>query len=255
MLTVASLLAAMTIAGAFWVGVLAARRLRDWGEGRRAIEEGPHAPLALVAASGAPPDDARTRRVRELVAQRLHHDRARMGSSRWTPGRSGPTRSRVDRGLEDLGLPTLRVGDVIVVEVGHTELDGDYFVDGFVHLREGGTTTVVANEADGDRRRWLIGSPDAEQWMLVAPVVGHGLSGEPPRHIRRAEVDYALQRRGQASAAGIGRHDRPELPRVATYVYSASSRDVLWLERWGHEVLVGEGAMVDRADVSFLPGG
>lgn len=37
MLTVASLLAAMTIAGAFWVGVLAARRLRDWGEGRREI--------------------------------------------------------------------------------------------------------------------------------------------------------------------------------------------------------------------------
>ena len=40
MLTVASLLAAMTIAGAFWVGVLAARRLRDWGEGRRALEDG-----------------------------------------------------------------------------------------------------------------------------------------------------------------------------------------------------------------------
>ena len=60
MLTVASLLAAMTIAGAFWVGVLAARRLRDWGEGRRALEEGGGTtPLAIAAVSGAPPDDAR----------------------------------------------------------------------------------------------------------------------------------------------------------------------------------------------------
>ena len=37
MLTLASLLAAMTIAGAFWVGILAARRLRDWGDGRRQL--------------------------------------------------------------------------------------------------------------------------------------------------------------------------------------------------------------------------
>jgi hypothetical protein len=50
MLTLASLLAAMTIAGAFWVGILAARRLRDWGDGRRQLSEGEgaHAPLALA---------------------------------------------------------------------------------------------------------------------------------------------------------------------------------------------------------------
>src|SRR5690606_6211840 len=48
-LAVPSLLAAMTIAGAFWVGVLAARRLRDWGDNSRALERG-DAPLALAAA-------------------------------------------------------------------------------------------------------------------------------------------------------------------------------------------------------------
>ena len=68
---------AMTIAGAFWVGVLAARRLRDWGEGRRAIEDG-HTPLALAAGSSGVPDDPRTRRIRALVADRepvsLHPD-------------------------------------------------------------------------------------------------------------------------------------------------------------------------------------
>lgn len=249
MLTVASLLAAMTIAGAFWVGVLAARRLRDWGEGRRAIEDGGPTPLALAAASGAPPDDARTRRVRELVAQRLRQDRTRVSASNaWVA--SGPPRA----GAEDLGLTSLRVGDVVVVETADSDVDGDFIIDGLVHLREGGSTSVIANMADGSRKRWLIGGPDSEQWMIVEPVIGHGLTGEPPRHVQRSRGDYALQRRGQASAAGIGRHERPELPRVATYLYTASARDALWLERWGHEVLMGEGRIIERHEVSFLPG-
>jgi hypothetical protein len=249
MLTVASLLAAMTIAGAFWVGVLAARRLRDWGEGRRAIEEGGPTPLALAAASGAPPDDPRTRRVRELVAQRLRQDRTReLASTAWAASEAPRT------GAEDLDLGSLRVADVVVVETTDGELDGDFIVEGLVHLREGGSTSVVANMVDGSRRRWLIGSPDGDRWMIAEPVTGHGLSGEPPRHIRRDGRDYALERRGQASAAGMGRHGRPELPRVATYLYTASARDALWLERWGHEVVMGQGRMIERHEVSFLPG-
>lgn len=73
----------MTIAGAFWVGVLAARRLRDWGEGRRALEEGDPRPLAIAAVSGAPPNDDATRRVRAMVADRIK-------DNRWTGGRVLP---------------------------------------------------------------------------------------------------------------------------------------------------------------------
>lgn len=247
MLTVASLLAAMTIAGAFWVGVLAARRLRDWGEGRRALDDPGPAPLALAAATGSPPDDPRSRRVRDLVAQRLYHQEQRRTDT-------DPRAPRSKEQASELDLRSLRAGDVVVVEAGDGLSDGDYIVDGLVHLREGGTTTVVANMADGDRRRWLIGGPEDQDWMVVAPVVGHGISGEPPRHIRRERGDYALARRGQASAAGTGRHARPEMPRVATYVYAASSKDVLWLERWGSEVLMGEGRFVEPHEVSFLPG-
>jgi hypothetical protein len=249
MLTVASLLAAMTIAGAFWVGVLAARRLRDWGEGRRAIDEGGPAPLALAAASGAPPDDARTRRVRELVAQRLRQHRTReLASNAWSE--ASPPRS----GTDELEIGSLRAGDVVVVETTESIIDGDFIVEGLVHLREGGSTSVIATLTDAGRQCWLVGSPGGDQWMIVEPIVGHGLAGEPPRHIHREGRDYALQRRGQASAAGIGRHGRPELPRVATYLYTASARDVLWLERWGHEVLMGQGRVVEPHEVSFLPG-
>jgi hypothetical protein len=74
MLTLASLLAAMTIAGAFWVGILAARRLRDWGDGRRQLSEGEghHPPLALAAASSSTSagnlHDAVSQRIRARVA-------------------------------------------------------------------------------------------------------------------------------------------------------------------------------------------
>jgi hypothetical protein len=161
---------------------------------------------------------------------------------------------RPDRGSEDVGLDTLRRGDVVVVDGGDAFSDGDYLVEGICILREGGSTTVVANMADASRRRWLVGNHDQGAWLVVEPVLDHGLTGEPPRQIRRERGDFTLARRGQASAACMGRHERPELPRAATYVYSASSHDVLWLERWGHDILMGEGKLVEATMISFLPG-
>lgn len=248
MLTIASLLAAMTIAGAFWVGVLAARRLRDWGEGRRALEEGGGQPLALAAASGAVPDDARTRRIRARLVERMQRERW-LGSGAMPP-RSGGAAAAED----DLGLDSVRPGDVVVIECGEVDVDGDWIVDGIVQLREGGATSVVAIVSDGDRRRWLVGGAQVDPWLFVEPVAGHGLGGEPPRNIVRGDASYGLQRRGQASAACIGRHERPELPRVATYVYGAGGREVLWLERWDETVLLGQGRALDPGSVGFLPG-
>ena len=245
MLTIASLLAAMTIAGAFWVGVLAARRLRDWGEGRRALEEGEQ-PLALVAASGALQDDDRVRRIRERVAQRLMHDRS--------AERLPQPRALAQAGEPDLGLTNLRAGDVLLLEDGRQDVDGDYLVDGLVHLREGSRDTVVVVMRDGDRERWLVGSPDADPWFLLDPVVGHGLAGEPPRQIEHDGRRFALERRGQASAAITGQPHRPEMPRVATYLYRASSQEVLWIERWRDEVVMGQGRTVPVYAVRFLPG-
>lgn len=250
MLTVASLLAAMTIAGAFWVGVLAARRLRDWGEGRRALEEGPSGPLAIAAISGAPPDDPQTRRVRALVAQRV---RGRSLGGAPLP-RAAAAADDPDAAVGEVKLETLRMGDVIVLDLGDPDLDGDLIVEGIVRLREGRETTIVAVTSDGTRRKWLVATAGHDAWFVVEPVVGHGLAGEPPRHIQRPRGDYALERRGQASAACLGRHDRPGSSRAATYLYRGSARDVLWVERWGSEVVVGEGKSVDAADVTFLPG-
>lgn len=247
MLSIASLLAAMTIAGAFWVGVLAARRLRDWGEGRRALDDG--GPQLALAAASVPPDDARTRRIRDLVAQRLQDTRYRpIAGARVDP--DDPPQRRND----DLAPTNLRGGDVVVVEVGDSHVDGDFLAEGFVLLREGGTSTVVVIMADGSRRRWLVAPMESEEWLIVEPVTDHGLSGEPPRNIRRAQGDFSLHRRGQASAAVTGRHERPDLPRVATYVFRGLGRDALWVERWGSQVLMGQGVLVDRHSVSFLPG-
>lgn len=237
----------MTIAGAFWVGVLAARRLRDWGEGRRAIEDG-HSPLALAASSGALPDDPRTRKIRSLVAQRIHHDR----SARPTTGPM-PRVVAADPSAPDIELGTLRAGDVVSIDVRDAFVDGDYIVEGLAHLREGGATTVVVMMEDAGRKRWLVGPP-TPPWYVVEPVPGHGLVGEPPRNISRGLGSYALQRRGQASAACTGRHERPDLPRVATYLYGAGGPSVLWLERWDTDVLMGEGRQIDPESVSFLPG-
>ncbi|MEM9454793.1 MAG: DUF4178 domain-containing protein [Myxococcota bacterium] len=252
MLTVASLLAAMTIAGAFWVGVLAARRLRDWGEGRRALEEGGATPLAIAAVSSTPPDDVSSRRVRALVAQRLKDHR--WSGDRALPRGSGTQTDAMPRGADEFGLSTLRVGDVVVLDDRDPTQGNDFITEGVINLREGGTTTVVANLSDGDGRRWLVGVDGHERWLLLTPVVDHGLSGEPPRNIRRDRGLFTLERRGQASAACVGTHDRPSQSRAATYLYRATGRDVLWLERWGSEVLMGEGQDIEASSVSFLPG-
>jgi hypothetical protein len=251
MLTLASLLAAMTIAGAFWVGILAARRLRDWGDGRRQLSEGDghHPPLALAAASASTSagtlHDPVSRRIRDRVAQRLQ---GRVG----TP--TVPRPVETDPDAPDLGLTTLRQGDVVVVEASDPNLDGDYLVDGVLNLREGATVTVVVAMADGDRARWLVAQPDQDRWLIAQPVRGHGISGEPPRHILHEDLDYALERRGQSSAAGVGMHGRPALPRVATYVFRAGPDQALWLERWGDQVLMGAATAVSANDVHFLPG-
>jgi hypothetical protein len=160
----------------------------------------------------------------------------------------------VDPDAADLGITGLRQGDVVSVETGDPQRDGDYLVDGVVNLREGAQVTVVAVMTDADRTRWLVGSPDQDRYLLCEPVRGHGLSGEPPRHILHDDQDYALERRGQSSAAGVGMHGRPALPRVATYVYRAGPDQALWLERWGDQVLMGAATSVSAHDVHFLPG-
>lgn len=256
MLTIASLVAALTIAGAFWVGILAARRLRDWGDGRRSLSEG-HQPLALTAGAAAgggptsaptstrPPQDAASQRVRARVAQRLQ---GRMPVS--VAPRALP------RGVDepDVSPTELRQGDVVLVESGDPASDGDFLIEGVVTLREGQSTIVIVVMADTSRRRWLIASPGLQQWLVLEPVSGHGLFGEPPRHIQRGAHSFTLERRGQASAAGVGMHGRPALPRVAFYVYRAAPERMLWLERWGDQVLMGEGAELPSHVVSFLPG-
>lgn len=241
MLTVASLLAAMTIAGAFWVGVLAARRLRDWGDGRRMIEEA-ESPLALAAPLGNV-DDPASRRVRALVAERMQSRLSRGGSSTVAP-----------RAPEELTLTALRAGDVAVVETAEPGWDGDYIIEGIVILNEGEDRTTVMVMSDAGRRRWLVGHDDEQPWFILDPVEGHGLQGEPPRHVQRGVHDYGLERRSQASAAVIGGHGRPDGSRVSAYVYRSSGRQVLWVERWGRDIVMGEGREIAAHNVSFLPG-
>jgi hypothetical protein len=249
MFAVPSLLAAMTIAGAFWVGVLAARRLRDWGDNTRALDQG-EGPLALAAASGAPSDTGSVKRVRARVAERLQTSLADGGGM-------AAARSEVGRVADDLDLEGLRVGDVVLIEASDARVEGDFVVEGVVRLREGATTTVVVVMADGERKRWLVGSRDKDDWFAVEPILGHGLAGEPPRNISPRPDDprvYALSRRGQATVAAVGSHGRPRGSRVSTYVFRAGARDVLWLERWGSEVVMGDGVVLASHAVSFLPG-
>jgi hypothetical protein len=257
MLTLASFLAALTIAGAFWVGVLAARRLKDWGENQRVLDEA-EAPYVLLGANGgsAPdgPDPDATLRIRALVAERL--DASRRHASRALTGPNPSLEHElVQRDLRDgLTLDALRVGDIVLIEAAQADLDGDYQVEGLVHLREGEQTTWVVCVADGEQRRWLIGGAHLAAWFLVEPAADSELTGEPPRVITRGSRSFSLERRGQAAAASLGAHGRPAASRVGTYVYRAGSRDVLWLERWGELVLLGEGRELAPSDVGYLPG-
>ncbi len=232
----ASLLAAMTIAGAFWVGVLAARRLRDWGDGRRAIEEG-DGPARLALPPSAPPNDPRTRRVRAALTARLGE--LHLGSD---SGNEAPAR-------DELTLLTTRPGDVVMIEGAE-----DYIVEGVVNLREGARASVLLVLDDGGHEKWLVGAPDDATLVWLDPVPEHNLAGEPPRYLQRGELEYTLARRGQASAAGLGAHKRPGEGRVATYLFRATGDKVAWAERWGDRVFLGEGRMLAASMVTLLPG-
>jgi hypothetical protein len=241
MLAIPSLFAAMTIAGAFWVGVLAARRLRDLGDGDRALAEGDR-PLALPSHDGGPSRDAAVARVRARVAERLD-------SGLRTPGALGSTREHED----DLAIDDVRVGDVATIEGTASHAEGDYIVEGLVRMREGGRTSVLLVLGDGGRARWLIGGAELAEWIVVAPVTRHGLAGEPPRRVELGGSSYHLRRRGQATAAALGRHERPGSGRVSTYVYESGAERVAWIERWGDTVYAGTGVEIAARSVSFLP--
>jgi hypothetical protein len=251
MLTLASLLAAMTIAGAFWVGILAARRLRDWGDGRRQLSEGDgHGPpLALAAASASTNagtlHDPVSRKIRERVAQRLQ-------------GRIGPSPSRAPS-TTDPDAPTSASPACARATSSPSRAADPQHRRRLPRRRRRqpprGRHRHRRRRHDRRRPHPLAHrlQPDQDRYLLCEPVRGHGLSGEPPRHILHDDQDYALERRGQSSAAGVGMHGRPALPRVATYLYRAGDH-ALWLERWGDQVLMGAATAVSAHDVHFLPG-
>ncbi|MEE9382092.1 MAG: DUF4178 domain-containing protein [Nannocystaceae bacterium] len=242
MLLTTPLLAAVVIASAFWGGVLLARRLREWGDGRPMLDEGGRAP-ALPAATPDAAHGGGVKRIRARVAERIHAELASDGLT-----------GQQSREAEELTVDRIRPKDVVTVESGVASHDGDYLVDGFVRMEEGGITRIVVAMADGQRRRWLVADVGAQRWLVVDPVVDHSFSDEPPRTIRRHGVPFLLEHRTQVAAAASGRHGRPDGSRVGVYHYRGPGYSALWLERWGREILMAEGDSVARQDVSFLPG-
>ena len=126
------------------------------------------AALALAPAGGAVPNDERTRRVRDLVSQRIER---RLGhvpaaNARQLVGRDGQS---------GLTLDTLRVGDIVTIDAGERELDADYIVDGLLHLREGATASMVLQLGDASEQRWLVASEGAR-----ALAVGQARVGSQP---------------------------------------------------------------------------
>ena len=229
------------ISGAFWVGVLAAKRLRDLGEADPALAEG-EVPLALPPSPTGPSRDVSSRRIRQAVAERLQD------------GLLDPGGAAVERDALDLGIEGLRIGDIVSVVAREPEVEGDFVVEGVLRLREGSKTQFVVVAADGARVRWLVGNEGGEGWLSVEPFEGHQLRGEPPRNLELTRGSYALRRRGQSSVAGVGRHGRPDAARVATYVFEGPGERLAWVERWTDELFVGEGVPVPAHAVSFLPG-
>lgn len=240
-LVVESLFAALVISGAFWVGVLAAKRLRDLGESDPALAEG-EVPLALAPSSGGPGRDAASRRIRQVVAERLRD------------GLLDPGGAASQRDASDLSLEGLRVGDIISVVAREPEVEGDFIIDGILRMREGSKTRLILITSDGGRQRWFVGSDEDTSWISVEPVKDHALGGEPPRNLELERGNYALRRRGQSSVAGLGRHLRPEGTRVATYLFEGPGERLAWIERWGDALFVGEGVPLPAHAVSFLPG-
>jgi hypothetical protein len=239
-MVVESLFAALVISGAFWVGVLAAKRLRDLGENDPALAEG-DMPLALPPSPTGPGRDVASRRIRQVVAERLQD------------GLLDPGGAALERDASDLSLEGLRVGDIVSVVARGAEVEGDFIVDGLLRLREGSTTRMVLVTSDGGRIRWFVSGED-DSWISVGPSEDHGLRGEPPRNLELSAGSYALRRRGQSSVAGLGRHGRPEANRVATYLFEGPSERLAWIERWGDTLFVGEGVPLPGHAVSFLPG-
>ncbi len=241
MISLAALLAAFSIAGAFWVGVLAARRIRDFGEGQRALERA-RRPLALAAAAGR---EVSADRVREALAHRLVEEGLLEALT------SGPAPAR--RGADELTAFDLRRGDVVAVDAAEPDADGDYLVDWILLLREGGGRRVVVGLDDGGRARVLVASEGDADAIVARPVEDHDLSGEPPRQIVHDGTTFSLVRRGQAAAAGTGPHGRPDRPRTAFYFYESADGRVAFVERWGRRVFLAVGRRVPAHTVAFLP--
>lgn len=247
MLALAPFLAAMTIAGAFWVGLIAARRLREWGEHQDALEAEPEL-RALAPAAGASPDNATALRLRGRLAQAIDE---RLLAGGWTPSELAP------RGNESVSWEVLRRFDIVILEGLAAPLAGDYVLDSMLHLRETGQTSYVLGLLDGSREMTLVAQPSQERCYLLEEVKEHGLSGEPPRHLvlpDAPEHSYALSRRGQASVVHFGPTQRPEFPRLSSYLFQSSGGSVLWVERWGQEVRVYRGEEISEHLVRFLPG-
>ena len=234
----------MTIAGAFWVGVLAARRLRQWGDSRPAVDGNgaQDDPRALQAGGAAPTNGDGASRVREAVAARLETE---LGNRPVPVGRQ--------RGQDASTIEDLRIRDIVSIELPGV-FTGDTIVDGLLYLREGGRLSIAVELLDARTKYMLLGGQSEDRWWLLRRQEGHPFAGEPPRYIEWAAQRYLLERRGQHSVAMQGKVDRPNLSRVATYLYRTSTGEVLWLERWGEQVLLFAGHVLSPAAVSFLPG-
>lgn len=247
MLTVAPFLAAMTIAGAFWVGLIAARRLREWGECQDALEGEPEL-RALAPAAGASPEGPVALRVRTQLAHAIDE---KLKAGGWTPSELAP------RGDTAVSWEVLRRFDIVILEGVSAPHQGDYLLESMLHLRETGHTSYVLGLSDAGRAVTLVAQPNEQSCYLLEEVRDHGLSGEPPRHLTlpgAPEQSYALLRRGQASVVRFGPTHRPEAPRLSFYIYRSGAGAPLWVERWGHEVRVFAGEQISEHSVRFLPG-
>ncbi|RMG99465.1 MAG: DUF4178 domain-containing protein [Deltaproteobacteria bacterium] len=241
MLSLAALLAACSIAGAFWVGVLAARRIRDFGEGQRALERA-RRPLALAASAG---QEVAVERVREALARRLVDE----GLLEDVAAGTAPPRPV----KEHLGPFDLRRGDVVSIDAAEPDVDGDFIASWTLLLREGPQRRMVVGLEDGLDRRVLVAVEGDPDLLVLTPVDDHDLVGEPPRQIVRDGASLSLSRRGHAAVAGTGPHGRPDASRMAYYVYEGADGRVGFVERWGRRVFLAIGHRIPGHTVTFLP--